>query len=145
MAHDGRVGLNIMTTKELHHGKRRSGHSPHAHTGQSGVRKISRATPRPDRGKRYEDQKSTSLRILVLALATFAVGTGTFIVTGLLGGVARDLSVSVGTAGHLVTVFAVAFAVLSPVLVAATGCRWPWPPPPSSSLRSTKGGRSRSP
>lgn len=121
MAHDGRVGLKIMTTKELHHGKRRSGHSPHAHTGQSGVRKISRATPRPDRGKRHEDQKSTSLRILVLALATFAVGTGTFIVTGLLGGVARDLSVSVGTAGHLVTVFAVAFAVLSPVLVAATG------------------------
>jgi predicted MFS family arabinose efflux permease len=121
MAHDGRVGLKTMVTKELHHGKRRSGHSPHAHTGQSGVRKISRATPRPDQGKRHEDQKSTSLRILVLALATFAVGTGTFIVTGLLGGVARDLSVSVGTAGHLVTVFAVAFAVLSPVLVAATG------------------------
>jgi MFS transporter, DHA1 family, inner membrane transport protein len=71
-------------------------------------------------GQRLEDQKVASLRILVLALATFAVGTGTFIVTGLLGGVARDLSVSVGTAGHLVTVFAVAFAVLSPVLVAAT-------------------------
>jgi predicted MFS family arabinose efflux permease len=62
-------------------------------------------------------------------LATFAVGTGTFIVTGLLGGVARDLSVSVGTAGYLVTVFAAAFAVLSPVLVAATarvGRRRPW-------------------
>jgi predicted MFS family arabinose efflux permease len=38
-----------------------------------------------------------------------------------LGGVAEDLSVSVGTAGHLVTVFAVAYAVLSPVVVAATG------------------------
>ena len=71
-------------------------------------------------GQRLNDQRAPSLRILVLALATFAVGTGSFIVTGLLGGVARDLSVSVGTAGHLVTVFAVAFAVLSPVLVAAT-------------------------
>src|SRR3712207_1664906 len=71
-------------------------------------------------GQRLMDQKSASLRVLVLALATFAIGTGTFIVTGLLGGVARDLSVSVGTAGHLVTVFAVAFAVLSPVLVAVT-------------------------
>jgi predicted MFS family arabinose efflux permease len=71
-------------------------------------------------GQRLEDQRAASLRILVLALATFAVGTGTFIVTGLLGGVARELSVSVGTAGHLVTVFAVTFAVLSPVLVAAT-------------------------
>jgi DHA1 family inner membrane transport protein len=71
-------------------------------------------------GQRLMDQKTASLRILVLGLATFAVGTGTFIVTGLLGGVARDLSVTVGTAGHLVTVFAIAFAVLSPVLVAAT-------------------------
>jgi MFS transporter, DHA1 family, inner membrane transport protein len=69
-------------------------------------------------GQRLEDQKAASLRLPVLAFATFAVGTGTFIVTGLLGGVARDLSVSVGTAGHLVTVFA--FALLSPVLVAAT-------------------------
>jgi len=75
----------------------------------------------PERGGwRHKGQKTASLRVLVLALATFAVGTGTFIVTGLLGGVARDLSVSVGTAGHLVTVFAVAFAILSPVLVAAT-------------------------
>src|SRR3712207_4701191 len=66
------------------------------------------------------DRRPMSSGILVLALATFAVGTGTFIVTGLLGGVAEDLSVSVATAGHLVTVFAVAYAVLSPVLVAAT-------------------------
>jgi len=53
-----------------------------------------------------------------LSLATFAIGTGTFIVTGILGGVAEDLSVPVGTAGHLVTVFAVTFALVSPVLVA---------------------------
>jgi MFS transporter, DHA1 family, inner membrane transport protein len=66
-------------------------------------------------------QGNVNLRVLVLALATFAIGTGTFIVAGLLGGVARDFSVSVGTAGHLVTVFAVAYAVLSPFLVAATG------------------------
>src|SRR5918997_3285452 len=65
-------------------------------------------------------ERPTSFGILVLALATFAVGTGTFIVTGLLGGVAEDLSVSVATAGHLVTVFAVVYAVLSPFLVAAT-------------------------
>lgn len=72
------------------------------------------------RGRRLKDKEAASLRVLALALTTFAVGTGTFIVTGLLGGVARDLSVPVGTAGHLVTVFAAAFAVLSPVLVAAT-------------------------
>lgn len=70
-----------------------------------------------------ENQSAVNLHVLVLALATFAISTGTFIVTGLLPGVANDLSVSVGTAGHLVTVFAVAFALSSPVLVALTA-RW---------------------
>jgi MFS transporter, DHA1 family, inner membrane transport protein len=62
-----------------------------------------------------------NVRVLVLAACTFAVGTGTFVVAGLLGAVAEDLSVSVGAAGHLVTVFAVSYAVGSPALVAATG------------------------
>jgi predicted MFS family arabinose efflux permease len=62
-----------------------------------------------------------NLRILVLVLGIFAIGTGTFVVTGILGSVSEDLSVSVGTAGHLVTVLAVAYAVGSPLLAAATG------------------------
>jgi MFS transporter, DHA1 family, inner membrane transport protein len=61
------------------------------------------------------------LRLLVLALGTFAIGTGSFVFAGLLEGVARDLSVSVGTAGNLVTVFAVTYAAVSPVLVTLTG------------------------
>lgn len=60
-------------------------------------------------------------RLLVLALGTFAIGTGSFVFAGLLEGVASDLSVSVGTAGNLVTVFAVTYAVVSPVLVTLTG------------------------
>ncbi|QIN84287.1 MFS transporter [Rubrobacter tropicus] len=61
------------------------------------------------------------LRLLVLALGTFALGTGSFVFAGLLEGVARDLSVSVGAAGNLVTVFAVTYAVSSPVLVTLAG------------------------
>lgn len=61
------------------------------------------------------------LRLLVLALGTFALGTGSFVFAGLLERVARDLGVSVGTAGHLVTVFAVTYAVSSPVLVTLAG------------------------
>ena len=61
------------------------------------------------------------LRLLVLALGTFAIGTGSFVFAGLLEGVAGDLSVSVGTAGNLVTVFAVTYAVVSPILVTLTG------------------------
>lgn len=60
-------------------------------------------------------------RLLVLALGTFAIGTGSFVFAGLLEGVASELSVSVGTAGNLVTVFAVTYAVASPVLATLTG------------------------
>ena len=56
-----------------------------------------------------------------LALGTFAVGTEGFMIAGLLPSMAKDLSVSVATAGQLVTVFAFAYALSSPVLTALTG------------------------
>lgn len=60
------------------------------------------------------------LRLLVLALGTFAIGTGSFVFAGLLGSVADDLSVSVGAAGQLITVYAIVYAVGSPILVTVT-------------------------
>ena len=62
-----------------------------------------------------------NLRLLVLALGTFAIGTGSFVFVGLLGDVAEDLSVSVGNAGQLITLYAIVYAVGSPVLVTLTG------------------------
>ena len=59
------------------------------------------------------------LRILVLSVGSFAVGTGTFVVTGVLPDIAEDLSISVANAGLLVSVFAVTFAIGSPLLVSA--------------------------
>ncbi|MFJ2363786.1 MFS transporter [Pseudomonas sp. NPDC087697] len=56
-----------------------------------------------------------------LALGTFAVGTESFMIAGLLPGMAVDLGVSVSTAGQLVTAFAFAYALSSPVLTALTG------------------------
>ena len=56
-----------------------------------------------------------------LALGTFAVGTESFMIAGLLPGMAADLSVSIATAGQLVTAFAFAYALSSPVLTALTG------------------------
>ncbi|MFI7420279.1 MFS transporter [Nonomuraea sp. NPDC049684] len=53
---------------------------------------------------------------LVLALGTFAVGTDAFVVAGFLPDLAASLEVTEGAAGQSVTVFAVAYAVLSPVL-----------------------------
>ncbi|WP_078911249.1 MFS transporter [Streptomyces sp. NRRL WC-3742] len=53
---------------------------------------------------------------LALALGTFAVGTDAFVVAGFLPPMAEDLGVTTATAGWSVTVFAAAYAVLSPVL-----------------------------
>jgi predicted MFS family arabinose efflux permease len=61
-----------------------------------------------------------TLRILVLATATFAIGTDSFVINGLLLAVARDLDVSRATAGQLVTAFSLTYALLSPVLAALT-------------------------
>src|SRR5215472_11866414 len=62
--------------------------------------------------------------VAVLALGAFAVGTDGFVVAGILPRIGRSLHVSVGSAGMLVTVFALTYAVLSPVLASAAAA-WP--------------------
>ncbi len=57
----------------------------------------------------------------LLALANFAVGMGAFVVIGILSPVAADLGVSKAQAGSLLTVYAVVYALSSPLLVAVTG------------------------
>ncbi|MFJ9948408.1 MFS transporter [Kitasatospora sp. NPDC091207] len=57
---------------------------------------------------------------MLLALGTFAVGTDAFVIAGLLPDIAGSLHVDVAAAGQLVSVFAIAYAVLSPVLAALT-------------------------
>ncbi|MBH5336369.1 MFS transporter [Streptomyces pactum] len=64
------------------------------------------------------------LRLLLLALGTFAVGTDTMVVAGILAQVSDDLGVSVSAAGQMVTVFALSYALLAPVLAALTAS-WP--------------------
>lgn len=54
--------------------------------------------------------------IYFLALGAFAVGTEGFMIAGLLPVIAKDLSVSIATAGQLITAFSLAYAISSPVL-----------------------------
>ncbi len=56
-----------------------------------------------------------------LALGAFAVGTEGFMIAAILPKIASDLSVGITTAGQLVTIFALAYAVSSPILTALTG------------------------
>jgi MFS transporter, DHA1 family, inner membrane transport protein len=60
------------------------------------------------------------VRLLILALGTFAIGTEAFVIAGVLPGIAADLRVSVPAAGQLVTLFAVAYAIAAPVMATLT-------------------------
>ncbi len=57
----------------------------------------------------------------VLSAANFVVGMGAFVVIGMLGPLSRDLSMAPAQAGWVMTSYAVAYALLSPLLVSATG------------------------
>ncbi|WP_210254962.1 MFS transporter [Methylocapsa sp. S129] len=63
----------------------------------------------------------TMTPIYWMALGTFAIGTEGFMIAPLLPSLAGDLTVSVAAAGQLVTVFALTYAVSSPILTALTG------------------------
>uniref|UniRef100_A0AAU2UYT5 MFS transporter n=1 Tax=Streptomyces sp. NBC_00003 TaxID=2903608 RepID=A0AAU2UYT5_9ACTN len=59
-------------------------------------------------------------RLLPLAAATFAVGTDSYVIAGLLPSIAADLEVSTPAAGQLVTAFALTLALSAPVMGALT-------------------------
>lgn len=58
--------------------------------------------------------------LVVLMFCVFSITTGEFVVAGILPEVAGDLQVSVGTAGLLVTAYAVGMIIGGPVLTAVT-------------------------
>lgn len=70
---------------------------------------------------RRSSNSALTLRLALLASGTFVLGVDGFVLAGLLPSVARDLGVSVATAGQLTTGFALTYAVASPVIATATG------------------------
>ena len=63
-------------------------------------------------------------RLFVLASGMFAIGTDSFVVAGVLSPVSASLGVPVALAGQMVTLSALSFALLSPV-IAAAAAHWP--------------------
>ena len=64
------------------------------------------------------------IALLALTLSAFAIGTTEFVIVGLVPTIAQDLSVSLPSAGLLVSLYALGVAIGAPVLTALTG-RWP--------------------
>ncbi|MDL4816496.1 MFS transporter [Actinomadura opuntiae] len=65
------------------------------------------------------------LRLVILAIGTFAMGVDTFVIAPILDPMAQGLGVSRTTAGWLITAFALAYAAGGPPLAAAVGHRPP--------------------
>ncbi|MFE9764864.1 MFS transporter [Streptomyces sp. NPDC005808] len=60
------------------------------------------------------------LALLALAVGAFGIGTTEFVMMGLLPDVAGDLRISIPTAGHLVSAYALGVVIGAPLLAAAT-------------------------
>jgi DHA1 family inner membrane transport protein len=63
-------------------------------------------------------------RLIVLAAGMFAIGTDSFVVAGILPEVSKSLAVPISVAGQMVTLYALSYALLSPV-IAAAAAHWP--------------------
>ncbi|WP_373370379.1 MFS transporter [Alkalicoccobacillus plakortidis] len=61
-----------------------------------------------------------NFKVYVLAVSAFVVGMVELIIGGILPVISRDLGVSVGAAGQLITIFALVFAISGPVLMSLT-------------------------
>lgn len=70
------------------------------------------------------ENESMPIALFALTLSAFAIGTTEFVIVGLIPTMAADLSVSLPSAGLLVSLYALGVAVGAPVLTALTG-NWP--------------------
>lgn len=63
----------------------------------------------------------TKLCMALLVLLGFSLGCSEFVVIGIESDLARELNVSLATAGQLISAFALTYAVMTPVLALSTG------------------------
>jgi predicted MFS family arabinose efflux permease len=58
--------------------------------------------------------------VFLLAVATFAIGTDAFIIAGILPRISTTLNVSIGSAGLVVSVFSISYAIGAPLISASS-------------------------
>ena len=80
---------------------------------------------RPEKGNPVTDHAEQGQRpvglIALLSGCNFVIGMGAFLVIGMVPLLASDLQISTAAAGGAMTAYALAYVVLSPVLVSVTG------------------------
>lgn len=63
---------------------------------------------------------SSSLKVYILAIVSFLVGTSEYILSGILDKVAGSFDVSLAAAGQLLTIFSLVYAIFTPIIMAVT-------------------------
>jgi len=69
------------------------------------------------------DERTLLRAVLALGVGGFSIGTGEFVIMGLLPEVARDIGVSIPQAGHVISAYALGVVVGAPVL-AVLAANW---------------------
>ncbi len=82
---------------------------------------VSAAPPTPEAAER---ERHFWPAVWALGVGSFAIGTGEFVIMGLLPEVAKDLGVTIPEAGHIITSYALGVVVGAPVL-AVLAANWP--------------------
>src|SRR6267142_4393720 len=77
--------------------------------------------PAKVRVAQVDEQPLRQAALYCLALGTFAIGTEGFMIAAILPNIAADLVIWVALAGTLISIFALAYALSSPILTALTG------------------------
>lgn len=82
------------------------------------------SSPSTDLRPSQTSSVSSRLALLALGIGGFGIGTGEFVIMGLLPDAASDLAISIPEAGHLISAYALGVVIGAPLL-AVLGARWP--------------------
>lgn len=61
-----------------------------------------------------------TLKIYILAIVSFLVGTSEYIISGILDTIADSLEITLAAAGQLITIFSLVYAIFTPILMGIT-------------------------
>lgn len=63
---------------------------------------------------------SNTLKIYILAIVSFLVGTSEYIISGILDTIADSLGITLAAAGQLITIFSLVYGIFTPILMGIT-------------------------
>ena len=63
---------------------------------------------------------SNTIKIYILAIVSFLVGTSEYIISGILDTISDSLGITLAAAGQLITIFSLVYAIFTPILMGIT-------------------------